>query len=214
MRAIVTAIVVLAVAFGLFWALKPQAPSDVQTAKVGPAASTTPVAKPTPAPTPSGNLSLTSFTFTGYGPGKSHDGTFADSSVSNVSFGTDGTPTSGRFTIKTASVKTDSEKLDGHLCAEDFFNCAANPEIVFDLTSIKPVAQTNSATPTVGATLYDVSGTLTFNKVTQPISFQATGRTTNPKTFSADFKFDTTFFNFKYVGIDKEVRIQFAGEVR
>lgn len=212
------AILVVVVGFGLFWALKPQAPSDVQTAKVGPAAATSTAAITTPvaptSPAAAGQLSLTSFTFTGYGPGKSHDGTFTDATVSNVTFAADGTPASGKFTIKTASVKTDSEKLDGHLCAEDFFNCAVNPEIVFDLTSIKPVAATNSAAPIVGATLYDVSGTLTFNKVTQPISFQATGRTTNPKTFSADFKFDTTFFNFKYVGIDKEVRIQFAGEVR
>jgi polyisoprenoid-binding protein YceI len=212
------AILVVVVGFGLFWALKPQAPSDVQTAKVGPAAATTTAATTTPvaptSPAAAGQLSLTSFTFTGYGPGKSHEGTFKGATVSNVAFAADGTPAAGKFTIKTASISTGIDGLDKHLCSPDFFDCAANPEIVFDLTSIKPVAETDSAAPTVGATTYDVSGTLTFNKVTQPISFQATGRTTNPKTFSADFKFDTTFFNFKYVGIDKEVRIQFAGEVK
>lgn len=217
MRSILIAILIVAVAFGLFWALKPQAPSDVQSAKIGDAVATTtaPAATTTPAaPAAERQVVLSNFTFTGYGPGKSHSGTFKETAVSGVTFGQDNVPTAGKFVIKTASIKTDSEKLDGHLCAEDFFNCAANPEIVFDLTSIKPEPQPAGAAPMVGATRYLASGTLTFNGVTQAISFPAVAKTTNPATFEADFKFDTTFFNFKYVGIDKEVRIQFAGEVR
>lgn len=217
MRSILIAILIVAVAFGLFWALKPQAPSDVQSAKIGDAVATTTAPATSTAPAAPANdrkVVLSKFTFTGYGPGKSHEGTFADATVSNVTFGADGAPASGKFVIKTASIKTDNEKLDGHLCAEDFFNCAVNPEIVFDLTSIKPEAQPAGAAPMVGATRYLASGTLTFNGVTQAISFPAIAKTTNPVTFESDFKFDTTFFNFKYVGIDKEVRIQFAGEVR
>lgn len=212
MRAIVTAILILAVGFGLFWALKPQAPSDVQTAKVGGEATSTAPAAPATSTAPAGRqVTLTAFTFTGYGPGKSHEGTFTDASVSNVTFGASGVPASGKFTIKTASVKTDNPKLDGHLCAEDFFNCAANPEIVFDLKSIKaraltPVELGSSEIP------YEVSGDLTFNSVTKSFSFPVNAKSDG--TFVSDFKFDTTFFNFKYVGIDKEVRIQFAGEVK
>ncbi len=217
MRAILIAILIVAVAFGLFWALKPQAPSDVQSAKVGPAASSTaPVATTTPVVAPSGKqASLSSFTFTGYGPGKSHEGTFADATVSDVTFGADGAPASGKFVIKTASVKTDSPKLDGHLCAEDFFNCAANPEIVFNLKTIVPAPVTGDPKVPTGLpqNTYKVNGTLTFNGVTQDIAFDATWFPVESR-FSADFKFDTTFFNFKYVGIDKEVRVQFAGEIK
>jgi polyisoprenoid-binding protein YceI len=204
MRAIITAIIILAVGFGLFWALKPQAPSNIPSAQVGDSAQpTTTPAAPAATTSPSARqANLTSFSFTGYGPGKEHVGTFKEWAVSGVSFGADGLPVTGKFTIETASVSTGIDGLDKHLCSEDFFNCAANPEIVFDLKSVAKA----------GDAAYSVTGNLTFNKVTKEFTFPVAAAADGK--FSADFKFDTTFFNFKYVGIDKEVRIQFAGEVR
>lgn len=214
MRAIITAILIIAVGFGLFWALKPQAPTDIPSAGIGatstPAATTTAPAATTTAASGK-QVALTSFTFTGYGPGKEHVGTFKDWSVSNVAVDANGVPTAGRFTIKTASVSTGIDGLDKHLCSPDFFDCAANPEIVFDLKSIKARA----LTPTeIGSSEipYDVSGDLTFNSVTKSFSFPVSAKADG--TFVSDFKFDTTFFNFKYAGIDKEVRVQFAGQAK
>lgn len=208
MRAILITLLVVIVAFGLFWALKPQAPSDLSAAKIGDAvtATTTPAAATSTPDQADRQVSLSSFSFTGYGPGKERVGKFKEADLSNVAFSADGVPVSGTLTIKTASVDTGIDGLDKHLCGDDFFDCAANPEIVFNLTSIAPPAGTS--------TEYTVSGTLTFNGVTQAISFPATVSGTETPTFAADFKFDTTFFNFKYVGIDKEVRIQFSGEIR
>lgn len=214
MRSILIAILVIAVGFGLFLALSPSAPSDLESAKVGDAVATTtaPVATTT---APSGKqATLTSFTFTGYGPGKEHVGTFKDWAVTNVALSADGVPTAGKFTIKTASIDTTIDGLNKHLCSEDFFNCAANPEIVFDLKSITTASVPAGATPTVGENQFTVSGDLTFNGVTKAISFPVSAKTTGEASFSSDFKFDTTFFNFKYVGIDKEVRIQFEGTIK
>lgn len=208
MRSILIAILVIAVGFGLFLALSPSAPSDLESAKVGDAVATTtaPVATTT---APSGKqAALTSFTFTGYGPGKEHVGTFKDWTVTNVTLNQADVPTAGKFTIKTASVDTTIDGLNKHLCTPDFFDCAAHPEIIFDLVKV-----THPATPIFGdsATL-SVTGNLTFNNVTKEFTFPVS--IVSDGTFSADFKFDTTFFNFKYVGIDKEVRIQFAGELK
>ncbi len=208
MRSILIAILVIAVGFGLFLALSPSAPSDLESAKVGDAVATTtaPVATTT---APSGKqATLASFTFTGYGPGKEHVGTFKDWAVTNVALSADGVPTAGKFTIKTASIDTTIDGLNKHLCTPDFFDCAAHPEIVFDLVKVTP-----PATPIVGDTqTFTVTGNLTFNNVAKEFTFPVS--VTSVGGFSADFKFDTTFFNFKYVGIDKEVRIQFAGEIK
>jgi polyisoprenoid-binding protein YceI len=197
-RSILTALVVVIVAFALFKLIQTKPPADLQSATVGETSSSTPVAD-IASSTP---VSLAKFEFTGYGPGKVEVGTFKEMFVSNVAVNAEGIPTAGKLVIKTASVDAGKDGLNKHLCNEDFFNCPVNPEIVFDLKSI---AKT-------GDTTYNVTGNLTFNNVTKEFTFPVTA--TADGAFSADFKFDTTFFNFKYTAIDKEVRIQFSGDAK
>lgn len=146
-------------------------------------------------------VTVDSFNFTGYGPGKEHLSTFDDYSVSDVEFDETGLPTKGKITFVVSSVNTDAgEMLNNHLCTDDFFDCAKYPNIVFDLVKITE----NEA----GS--YTVTGNLTFHGVTKQVSF---GVNRVDDTFSADFTVDTTPFNFKYTAIDKDVRIQFSGTI-
>ncbi|HEY4507416.1 MAG TPA: YceI family protein [Candidatus Paceibacterota bacterium] len=202
MRALSIFVLVVVIGVIVLWAIQTKAPDSVPAAKVGDEAATTTASTTTLTVPSNKQATLTSFSFTGYGPGKIETGTFKETSVSGVQFGQNGLPVAGRFTIKTATVSTGKDGLDRHLCTPDFFDCTANPEIVFDLKSIQAGS---------GANVYSVSGNLTFRGKTQPIQFDATA---TGSTFAADFKFDTTFFDFKYIGIDRDVRIQFAGEVR
>lgn len=138
------------------------------------------------------------FGFVGYGPGKSHDGTFISVTASKIGYDeAAGLPASGTLVIDAKTVSTGIEKLDMHLCAEDFFNCATHPEIKFTFVSASKA--TNG--------LIMVEGDLLFNGVVKRISFPVTVVGTKA---SADFLLDTTPFAFKYVGIDKNVRLTFS----
>jgi len=138
------------------------------------------------------------FGFVGYGPGKSHDGTFTTVTASKIGYDeVAGVPVSGSLVIDAKTVSTGIERLDTHLCAEDFFNCAVHPEITFTFVSASKAAD--------GSVV--VEGDLAFNGAVKRISFPATVAGTN---VTADFLLDTTPFAFKYVGIDKNVRITFS----
>ncbi len=138
------------------------------------------------------------FSFTGYGPGgKEHEGTFASIAASDVVTGSDGLPASGRVALKVDTVSTGIAGLDKDLCSDNFFNCARYPEITFTYKNAVEAAG-----------VYAVTGTLAFNGNSKDISFPV--RRTAPLSFSSDFLLDTTPFKFKYVGINKDVRIQFS----
>jgi polyisoprenoid-binding protein YceI len=141
------------------------------------------------------------FGFVGYGPGKSHDGTFTSVTASKIGYDeAAGVPVSGTLVIESKTVSTGIEKLDMHLCAEDFFSCATHPEITFTFASASKAANG----------LITVEGDLSFNGVVKRISFPVTVVGTNA---SADFLLDTTPFAFKYAGIDKNVRLTFSFDV-
>ncbi len=64
------------------------------------------------------------------------------------------------FTVKAASVDSNSKERDNHLKSPDFFNAVQYPEITF---ASKSVAKASNG--------YQVDGTLTFHGVTKPLSF-------------------------------------------
>lgn len=131
-----------------------------------------------------------SFTFTGYGPGKSHDGTFTDLSGELLLDGE--TVVGARGKIDATSVSTGIDRLNGHLQSADFFDVAQYPEITMESTSIKDGTLT---------------GRLTFHGVTKEISFPVT---TAPRSLSADTVISMKEFGIEYTGVNDEVRIQFS----
>jgi polyisoprenoid-binding protein YceI len=135
------------------------------------------------------DMSASTFEFEGFAPGKSHVGTFENWTGSFVI--QDGKIISAKGTVDPASVKTDTAAVDRHLKTDDFFDVAKYPEIII-----------------VSKTIGDgnVVADLTFRGVTKEISFPA-NITSN--SIAAEFALDTTPFAFKYVGVDKEVRIKF-----
>ncbi|HEY1037587.1 MAG TPA: YceI family protein [Candidatus Paceibacterota bacterium] len=140
------------------------------------------------------------FKFTGYGPGgKQHTGTFTSITTGDVKTGENGLPVSGKVIFKGNTVVTDTAAVDKHLCSDDFFNCAKYPEIVFEYKGIREDAANSS---------FAVTGALTLNGVTKDISFPV--KHAGALAFSSDFLLDTTPFQLKYVGINKDVRVQFS----
>ena len=142
------------------------------------------------------DLSKLNFKFTGYGPGKSHEGTFTGISISDIEHNNN-TVSKGTITFFTQSVDTGIDQLDGHLCAENFFNCESYPEIIFSLTDVSRKSDTELT----------ATGDLTMKGITKQISF---GIMQNSETFSSDFILDVNQFGFTAPNIvDNEVRIQF-----
>lgn len=141
------------------------------------------------------DISKLKFTFTGYGPGKSHDGTFDEISVSDVQI--DGKNLiNGKITFQTNSINTGIEKLDADLCKENFFDCQNYPEISYEL---KGTIQQGNITR--------VFGLLTMKNISKNIAFEIKD---NDGQFEADFVLDVNQFGFNAPNIvDNEVRIKF-----
>lgn len=142
------------------------------------------------------NLSVISnldFSFVGFGPGKSHPGTFEDIKIENLSYDENGL-NSGTATIMVESVKTDNKTLDGHLCGENFFDCENHKEIVFNVTGSE------------GAT---VTGDLTFKGITKSVSFDLTA-SENGSSYETDFRLNVKEFGFEGPTVNEEVQIKFT----
>jgi len=129
------------------------------------------------------------FEFEGYGPGKSHKGTFSDWD-GTVAL-QDNVITKVSWVVQIDSVDVGIDGLNKHLKTEDFFDAEKFPQIVFESTSIEGGS---------------VTGNLDFHGVKKEISFAADITTT---TATADFLLDTTPFGIKYIGMNKDVRIMF-----
>lgn len=196
--AIIVVLILLAVAGILIFS--PKAPKDVQELQVG--ESSTEEQKNNDSQK-EGSVELTSFSYVGYGPGKSHVGTFEEYEVRNVKVNESGVPVSGELVIQTASVKTDAALLDTHLKEKpEFFDSAKYPEIVFSLSNATEI----------GKGVYQVSGDLKVKDVSKKVGF--TVNAMSDKTFSAEFKLNMNDFGFTAPGIvDEEVLIKFAGKV-
>ena len=142
------------------------------------------------------------FTFTGYGPaGRFHNG-IINSRISD----------DNQIVFDMTTVQTDegqNERLDDHLCQDDFFSCDQNPESFFTLSNIEFINQTSSR----------VNGTFRLKGVTKNISFVAESNnalsdTNNSATYNGSFLLDTTEFGFKVPIVEPEVLIEFDFTVR
>ncbi|MFA7193984.1 MAG: YceI family protein [Candidatus Paceibacterota bacterium] len=197
--AIIVVLILLGAAAVLIFS--PKAPKDVQNLQVEDTNTQTQATSITGAK--DGNIELTSFSYVGYGPGKSHTGVFEEYEVRNVKVNEAGVPVAGELVIQTASVKTDTAMLDTHLMEKaEFFDSAKYPEIIFTLSNATEI----------GKGTYQVSGDLKVKDITKKVGF--TVNAMSAETFSAEFKLNMNDFGFTAPGIvDEEVLIKFAGKV-
>ncbi len=89
------------------------------------------------------------------------------------------------FSVDVNSVNTDSERRDGHLKSDDFFNAEKFPQMKFASKSMKPL----------GGNKYALTGDLTIRDVTKTVTFDVTyGGQINTQNGSAKagFKAKTT----------------------
>ena len=135
------------------------------------------------------DMTGSTFEFEGYAPGKSHVGTFKN--VSGVLLVSNGVIVGAKGMADVSSVSTGIGQLNKHLQSGDFFDVAKYPTIEFESKSIKAGMLT---------------GVLMFRGVQKELSIPV--NMTNV-SLSGEFLLDVTPFNFKYVGINKDVRVKF-----
>jgi polyisoprenoid-binding protein YceI len=109
------------------------------------------------------------------------DGVFKDFEATITSVKPDFSDAKVEFVAQTASVNTGVDQRDGHLKSPDFFDVAKYPTINFTSTSIK----------TTSTNHYKLTGNLTLNGVTKPVTidFVYRGTITNPMTKAPDAGF-------------------------
>ena len=197
---IVVVLVVVALAWFL-WPTKPpaevpRATTDTETTTVQTPDVTTGLGmRPTLA---SVNAKNVSFSFTGYGPGKSHLGTFTNVERATVNI-QNGLIIGGTVIIDAASVDTKNASLNTHLKSADFFDIATYPKIEFVLSELKPTTETLST--------FTATGQLNFHGVKKNITFPVTYATSTNK-YSTDFILSLKDFNISYKGVNDGVRIE------
>ena len=128
--------------------------------------------------------------WTGYGVGKSHTGDFKVYD-GKAAYDKDGNLQMVKFTVKTDSMTSDSEKLTGHLKSPDFFNVAKFPEATFESTSIvaKPA----------GEYTHEISGKMNMLGVEKVVTFPATVKVEGNKLMAdSEFKINRKDFNMTY----------------
>jgi polyisoprenoid-binding protein YceI len=194
MKYVIIILIIAAVGFGTWKVTSTKAPEGIPQVTVTETSTTTTGATTaSKATTSSSIVKSASFSFTGYGPGKEHTGTFGKVSY-DLSLDAKGMISSGSVVIDAATATTGTEKLDGHLMSADFFDVAKYPLITFKLSGIA------SSTATGVLDFHGVQKTVSF-----PISYDA-----KTKTYSADLRIKASDFKLKYTAIKDEVRIKFS----
>ncbi|HSN97016.1 MAG TPA: YceI family protein [Candidatus Nanopelagicales bacterium] len=177
---------------------------DKPKATVSDAPATTAAAKPTgapatkPAAAPAGEaITLDAASTVGFIGSKvtgKHEGKF-EKITGSIALGPDGKPEGGSVTVEIDmdSVKTDQEKLDGHLKAPDFFDVAKFPKAKFTSTEVK-------AGGDKGAT-HTLTGELDLHGVKKTISFPATITVgADAVTATTEFALNRKDFGIAYEG--------------
>lgn len=187
------------IAFPLVLALAactPEPAKDVTPATVeAPAAAP---AAPAPAADAGQGVALTgTIGFTGAKVTGKHEGTFQ--TWTGKAILAEGALAGLEFEVDVASLKTDAEKLDGHLRSPDFFDVAAHPKATFVSSAITAGAPAESKLE--GAT-HTVAGNLTLRGVTKAITFPAKIATTpdGAVTASTAFALQRKDFGIVYPG--------------
>lgn len=137
----------------------------------------------------------TFLTFSAYGPGKSHTGTF-ETLKARVNFDEVKTVTGGSLTIEAASVRTDAAGLDTHLQSEDFFDVETYPTVEYIL---------NNVVFNSGSGAASAQGRLTFHGVTKDIT---TPVTILPNGFNTKFNLSLEDFGISYIGVNDAVTVE------
>ena len=78
--------------------------------------------------------------------------------------GGDQTAAKIKAAIQTASVNSGNEQRDGHLRSGDFFDVEKYPEMTFESTAVRKLADNR----------YEVTGNLTIRGTTKPVTLEAT----------------------------------------
>jgi polyisoprenoid-binding protein YceI len=139
------------------------------------------------------NPTTSTFEFEGYGPGKSHIGTFQ---IWDGFFIIENNEIVGAYgTIDPSTVKTDSGGLDNHLKGKDFFDVENYPEINIISKSIN-----NNI----------MIAELDFHGVKKDISFPVE---ITENSISTEFILNMNDFGISYTGVNEEVRIKFEFKI-
>jgi len=97
------------------------------------------------------------------------------------------------FEVEIASVKTDSDKLDGHLQSPDFFDAAKFPKATFTSSAIKAGGEKGAS--------HTVTGELDLHGVKKTISFPATiTATADGASGTSEFSINRKDFGIVYPG--------------
>ena len=138
------------------------------------------------------------FDFVGAKVTRKHNGSF-QSFTGTVNL-VDGDPTKSSVTaeVSVASLKTDEEKLTGHLKSPDFLDVAKFPKATFTSTAIRAGGE-NGATHTV-------TGNLQLHGVTKSITFPATVKTSGDAVdVDAEFAINRKDFGVVYPGMPDDL---------
>ena len=129
----------------------------------------------------------TKVTFVGTKPGGKHEGGFKKLSGVATVPGGDPTKLTLEVVIETDSLYSDDPKLTGHLKAPDFFDVKTNTTAKFVSSKVEKTADG-----------YTVTGDLTLNGKTNPVTFPAKITMAGGLTLDAKFKLDRTKFGMVY----------------
>lgn len=123
-----------------------------------------------------------------------HEGKF-EKFTGTVSLGADGKPEGGSVTVEIDmdSVKTDQEKLDGHLKAADFFDVGKFPKAKFTSSEVKAGGDKGAS--------HTITGELDLHGVKKTISFPATITVADDAvTATTEFAINRKDFGIAYEG--------------